>query len=148
MDEAYLFLNETAKNTYIKDAIVQSDHDNMMTFLFGLLLGLIVNLRYSCTYDVHRKLEDLENENESLSDTVEDLNDTIQELQSTNDVLTADAEANDRLVERLRDKIGSLQTQLNEIDSQVESLESANNICSDTITELQRTVHCRKKRKL
>lgn len=148
MDEAYLFLNETVKNTYIKDAIVQSDHDNMMTLLFGVLLGLLVNLRYACTYNVQRKLEDLESENESLLDTVEELNDTIQDLQSTNDVLVADAEANERLVERLKDKINILQNQLNEIDSQVESLESANNICSDTITELQRTVHCRKKRKL
>lgn len=148
MDEAYLFLNETVKNTYIKDAIKQSDHDNMMTFLFGLLIGLVSNLSYSCNYNFHRKIEDLENENDTLTDIIEGDNETIKDLQSTNDVLTADAEATERLVERLREKITNLQNQLNEIDCQVESLESANSICSDTITELQRTVHSRKKRKL
>jgi hypothetical protein len=116
---------------------MKNDHNALIGTLFGLVLGLLSNATLMCFRNSRKKIDDLTDENESLTEANGDLQTEVAELQYANDRLTADADANERLINRLKSEINSLTYKIDKMDYQMAGLDSDNKSYMNELSEIR-----------
>jgi chromosome segregation ATPase len=103
-----------------------NDHTMLTGVLVGVFLGLTVHLLYICSDRTRRKIDELIDQVETLEGALEDLAEDNAEMEAKNDKLTVDANASERLINRLKEEVTILTNKLNANEYEIAGLESDN----------------------
>lgn len=129
MNPDYEYMNFTKPSM---DVITERDHFIFGVFLWGMMVGMLTLATCCWGNPIDSKINELTTENDELQSTVEEIISDNNDLEEENGRLTADAVANERLIDELKKEVLKLTNTVSQLRTNNAKL-SAKNI-RDTVT--------------